>query len=148
MKESKYVRRTKCPKISHNIAVLYSRNIRLKSDILKNVMIAECFSRVRVLCIYTNNEYRAFPKFLPKIYIIWLEKRMLQLLRSLSKSFRFKVGVDFFETKDNPHRVGYYMLYDFNQHYQNRKRQSHLCVTSRLKGKPCKIYKIQLCWAF
>ena len=46
MKESKYVRRTKCPKISHNIAVLYSRNIRLKSDILKNVMIAECFSRV------------------------------------------------------------------------------------------------------
>ena len=81
-----------------------------------------------------NNEYRAFPKFLPKIYIIWLEKMMLQLLRSVTKSFRFKVRVDFFETKDNPHRVGYYMLYDFNQHYQNRKRQSHLCVTSREKG--------------
>ena len=54
---------------------------------------------------------------------------MLQLLRSVTKSFRFKVRVDFFENKDNPHRVGYYMLYDFNQHYQNRKRQSYLCVT-------------------
>ena len=31
---------------------------------------------------------------------------MLQLLRSVTKSFRFKVRVDFFETKDNPHRVG------------------------------------------
>ena len=76
-----------------------------------------------------NNKYRAFPKFLTKIFILWLEKMMLQLLRSITKSFRFKVRVDFFETKDNPHRVGYYMLYDFNQHYQNRKRQSYLCVT-------------------
>ena len=102
-----------------------------------------------------NNKYRAFPKFLTKIFILWLEKMMLQLLRSITKSFRFKVRVDFFETKDNPHRVGYYMLFDFNHHYQNRKRQSHLCVTSRLKrflspatGKPCKINKIQRCRAF
>ena len=54
-----------------------------------------------------NNKYRAFPKFLTKIFILWLEKMMLQLLRSITKSFKFKVRVDFFETKDNPHCVGY-----------------------------------------
>ena len=62
---------------------------------------------------------------------------MLQLLRSVTKSFRFKVRVDFFETKDNPHRVGYYMLYDFNQHYQNRN-DSRICVSRNAKKDACR----------
>ena len=63
-----------------------------------------------------------------KIFILLLEKMMLQLLRSITKSFKFKVRSISSRQKTTRIAWAIYMLYDFS-HITKIGNDSRICVS-------------------